>query len=149
MTTTTEYTLPIRGMTGASCAAHIKKSLGQVPGVGEVSVNLAAERARVSVLDPDVDTFDLVNAVRDAGYDVATESMILPIDGMTCASCAAHVEGALTDVPGVLQASVNLATERATVAYIPELVGLDDFRQAVGATGYRMLDHEDENSKRR
>jgi len=149
MTTTTEYTLPLLGMTGASCAVHIQKSLGQVPGVGEVSVNLAAERARVSILDPDVDTFDLVNAVRDAGYDVATESMILPVGGMACAACAAHVEGALGDLAGVLQASVNLATERATVAYIPELVGLDDFRQAVAAIGYRVLDYEDEHSTRR
>jgi Cu+-exporting ATPase len=98
----------------------------------------------VSVDNPDVEVFDLVNAVRDAGYDVATESIILPIGGMTCASCAAHVEGALSDLPGVVQASVNLATERATVSYVLQQVGLDDFRRAVAATGYSVAAATDE-----
>lgn len=134
------YTLPILGMTCASCASQIEKSLLEVKGVRRASVNLASERAQVSVEDPDVEVFDLVNAVRDAGYDVATETITLPIGGMTCASCAAHVEGALSDLPGVVQASVNLATERASLAYIPQLAGLDDFKNAVAATGYRVLD---------
>lgn len=83
---------------------------------------------------------DSVNAVRNTGYDVPTETMILPIGGMTCASCVSRVEGALSDVNGVVSAAVNLATERATVTFIPSVAGLNDFRQAVGETGYQVLE---------
>ncbi len=82
----------------------------------------------------------MVKAVRNAGYDIGTEKMILRIGGMTCASCVAHVEEALRSLDGVLEANVNLATERATVEYIPGLVGMEDFRRAVADAGYEVLE---------
>ena len=90
---THEMTLPIVGMTCASCVSHVEKALNGVPGVARANVNLATERATVSFANGDVETETLVNAVRDSGYDVPTETMTLPIDGMTCASCTARVEG--------------------------------------------------------
>lgn len=134
----TDYVLSISGMTCASCVSHVENALNKVPGVHAAHVNLATEQANVQISDPELEIADLVSAVRDAGYDVSTESMILPIGGMTCASCVAHVEGALSDVPGVIEASVNLATERATISYVAELTGLKEFREAVAATGYRV-----------
>ncbi|NIT41156.1 MAG: hypothetical protein GTN46_06510, partial [Gammaproteobacteria bacterium] len=62
-----------------------------------------------------------------------------PIGGMTCASCVSTVEGALSTVAGVTQANVNLATERATVTYIPGVAGITDFKEAVDKTGYQVL----------
>ncbi|MCJ7661426.1 MAG: heavy metal translocating P-type ATPase [Anaerolineales bacterium] len=138
-----EMTLPIAGMTCASCVSQVEKALNQVPGVAKANVNLATERATVSFTNGDVKTDELVKAVRDSGYDVAVETVSLPIGGMTCASCTAKVEGALADLPGVTQANVNLATEKASVTFVPGLVGIEDFKQAVANTGYQVLEIEE------
>lgn len=130
--------LPVRGMTCASCVTHVEEALSGVPGVRKAEVNLATERATVD-LGEDVPAATLAKAVRDAGYDVPTETVVLSIGGMTCASCAAHVEEALAHVPGVLSASVNLATEKAAVTFIPGAAGRDDFKKAVAEAGYSMI----------
>jgi Cu+-exporting ATPase len=135
---TKQATLPIRGMTCASCSAHVEEALKEIEGVSEANVNLATERARVSFNPERTRVGEMVTAVRDAGYDVGTDKDILPIVGMTCASCSQHVEEALRKLDGVLQVNVNLATERATVEYIPGLVGMDDFRRAVSDAGYEV-----------
>lgn len=127
--------LPIRGMTCASCAAHVERALARVPGVASAEVNLATERATVD-LGEDVPLSSLVRAVRDAGYDVPVETLTLAISGMTCASCAAHVEAALAGVAGVVAATVNLTTGRATVAFLPGLAEPSDLISAVAAAGY-------------
>lgn len=106
--------LPIEGMTCASCVGRVERALKGVAGVVDASVNLATERAEVRVVGP-VTRADLVRAVEGAGYVVAAATTELAIDGMTCASCVGRVERALRAVPGVTEASVNLATERVTV----------------------------------
>ncbi|ALK35040.1 heavy metal translocating P-type ATPase [Burkholderia plantarii] len=128
---TTAIELDIGGMTCASCSTRVEKALAQVPGVSSASVNLATERASVSG-DASVSAAQLVDAVEKAGYratpiDAAAaieieptlssaEPIELDIGGMTCASCSTRVEKALAQVPGVSSASVNLATERASVS---------------------------------
>ncbi|MBW8371911.1 MAG: heavy metal translocating P-type ATPase [Thiobacillus sp.] len=102
----------IQGMTCASCAARVEKVLKQLPGVTEATVNLATEIATIS---GETDAASVQRAIEKAGFSVPTESFTFDITGMTCASCSARVEKALNKVPGVLDASVNLATERATV----------------------------------
>ncbi len=102
----------IQGMTCASCSARVEKVLKQLPGVTDAAVNLATETATVS---GDTDIASVRHAIEKAGFSVPTESRTLDISGMTCASCSARVEKALGKVPGVLDASVNLATEQATV----------------------------------
>ena len=107
-------TLPVAGMTCASCAARIEKAVRKVPGVREASVNLATESVAVQA-DATVGAQALRAAVEQAGYAVPQQDIALAIDGMTCASCSARVERALRKVDGVLDASVNLATEQARV----------------------------------
>jgi Cu+-exporting ATPase len=86
--------------------------------VSEAVVNLATEQATVRY-DPAMVQLDvLAGAVHNAGYEVAIEKRTLPIGGMTCASCVAHVDRALSGLPGVLNVNVNLATEQATVEYL-------------------------------
>ncbi len=102
----------IQGMTCASCSARVEKVLKQLPGVTDATVNLATETATVA---GEVDLASVQHAIEKAGFSVPTESCTLDISGMTCASCSARVEKALGKVPGVLDASVNLATEQATV----------------------------------
>ena len=106
--------LAIEGMTCASCVGRVERALKAVPGVLDASVNLATERAEVRFAGPVVRA-DLIRAVESAGYTIATSTIELAIDGMTCASCVGRVERALRAVPGVTEATVNLATERATI----------------------------------
>jgi len=123
--------IDVEGMTCASCVAHVERALKAVPGVETASVNLATERAEIT--GPALKRAALIKAVEDAGYGVPTRTVDLAIEGMTCASCVARVEKALTSVPGVKSASVNLATERATVT------GSFDFAvliRAVADAGY-------------
>jgi len=137
---TQQVTLPIVGMTCAACVMHVEGGLRQVPGVHSATVNLASERATVQ-FDPQHTTLSqMVAAVRDVGYDVVVDTLTLPIGGMTCAACVMHVENALRAVPGVLNANVNLATERATVELVPGAVTLADLKRAVQDAGYEVLD---------
>ncbi|MEG2029972.1 MAG: heavy metal translocating P-type ATPase [Janthinobacterium sp.] len=104
----------VEGMTCASCAARVEKALAAVPGVTSASINLATDMARVAS-SQNVPLATLQAAVDKAGYAVAQREIDLNIAGMTCASCVGRVEKALLKVPGVLAASVNLATESARI----------------------------------
>ncbi len=106
----------IEGMTCASCVGRVERALSTVPGVASASVNLATETAQVRY-DDTIDTAVLTKTLSDAGYPATTEEVTLEIEGMTCASCVGRVEKALKAGTGVLDASVNLATETALVRY--------------------------------
>jgi P-type Cu+ transporter len=116
MTNLIELNLPIAGMTCASCVARVERALAAVPGVASASVNLATEKAQLQVR-PEATAQALAAAVERAGYAVPRASAAFDIDGMTCASCVSRVERALRAVPGVIEASVNLATNRADVLH--------------------------------
>jgi Cu+-exporting ATPase len=122
----------IEGMTCASCVRRVELAIGKVPGVKAASVNLATESADV--------TFDGVAdqaaVISSAGYSVATETAEIEIEGMTCASCVRRVELAIAAVPGVLKASVNLATERATFETISGAVAPSAIDAAIRQAGY-------------
>ncbi|MEF3367609.1 heavy metal translocating P-type ATPase [Methylocystis sp. 9N] len=125
----------VRGMTCASCVAHVEKALAHTPGVTSASVNLATERAKVA-LAPGATVAALVKSVSDAGYEPVIEAIELGVGGMTCASCVAHVEKALRGVPGVIDARVNLATERASVRALAGPGLAERLRAAIVAAGY-------------
>ena len=130
--------LPIAGMTCAACVSHVSEALERVDGVESAAVNLATERAALTLRDggaqPSLRT--LADALDDAGYGVASRKTTLAIGGMTCAACVSHVEKALTEVEGVAGASVNLATERASVEYVPGVAAISDLRYSVEDAGY-------------
>jgi P-type Cu+ transporter len=132
-----QIALPITGMTCANCAANIERSLNKLAGIREVAVNFASEKANVK-FDPDqVAVNDLVNNVERAGYGVVSSHLELPIIGMTCANCAANIERVLNKkVAGVRDASVNFASERAAIDYLPDFVSLDDIVAAIEKAGY-------------
>ncbi len=135
--------LLIEGMTCASCVGRVERALKSVPGVSQASVNLATERASVQT-DGSVPREALLQAVRKAGYAVsAPAAQELLIEGMTCASCVGRVERALKAVPGVQSASVNLATERASVQGSADRAAL---LAAVSKAGYAASVVEDSGS---
>jgi len=131
-------TLPVEGMTCASCVFHVEGALNSVAGVSSATVNLATEKVVVEIEDPEVPVERLAEAVSQAGYKIPHATMTLNIGGMTCASCVFHVESALSRVDGVAEASVNLATEKATVKYFAGATGRDEFTAAVEDAGYRV-----------
>ena len=124
--------LPIKGMTCASCVGRVERALSAVPGVIDANVNLAMERATVRFNGVTVQE-QLLRAVEGVGYSVPTDSVELAIGGMSCASCVRRVERTLAQVPGVTEASVNLATERATVRGVVQAVTL---LAALATVGY-------------
>ncbi|MAU68163.1 copper ion binding protein, partial [Hyphomonas sp.] len=125
--------LPIEGMSCASCVGRVERALKQVRGVLDASVNLATERAEIRISDPDVRA-EAIRAIEDAGYAVSSPAVELAIEGMSCASCVGRVERALKAVPGVTGASVNLATERATITGRADIA---DLVAAVSEAGYQ------------
>lgn len=130
----------VMGMTCASCSTRVEKALKKVPGVHEVSVSLASEQAVVSFDPAQGDPRQLLTAVEHAGYGVITEHIDFAVTGMTCASCSARVEKALKKVPGVLAATINLASEQAVVSYAPAATGWNELRAAIERAGYGVID---------
>ena len=129
-----EFKLAIEGMTCASCVSRIEKALRALPGVDSAAANLATEEATVRASSA-VDAGMLADAVRKAGYEVHTRQVELQVEGMTCASCVGRVEKALLRVPGVSAASVNLATEKASVNVLSS-VSFAALAAAVDKAGY-------------
>ncbi|MDH6233824.1 Cu+-exporting ATPase [Mesorhizobium soli] len=126
---------PIVGMTCASCVRRVEKSIANVTGVASASVNLATESAEVA-FSGQPNPMAVVAAIKDAGYDVPAESTEIQIVGMSCASCVRRVELAIVAVPGVLKASVNLATESATVESLAGMTPLAAIDAAIRKAGY-------------
>ncbi|MES0278302.1 MAG: heavy metal translocating P-type ATPase [Dehalococcoidales bacterium] len=137
---TKKIIIPVTGMTCASCAVTVEKALSQMDGVSGVFVNLASEKASVEYDPNSLSVKTLVATVSDTGYGVALEKKIFGLTGMTCASCASHVEKALAGVPGVISVNVNLATEKATVEFPTGAVTMADLKKAVVDAGYGVIE---------
>ncbi|WP_445501731.1 heavy metal translocating P-type ATPase [Microvirga sp. G4-2] len=130
------FDLPVQGMSCASCVGRVEKAIKSVEGVTAANVNLATERAHVSFAPEKANPKGVAEAIRAAGYEPSESHADLKIEGMTCASCVARVEKALKRVPGVVEAHVNLATERASVQYLGGVDVIGRMIEAVDATGY-------------
>ena len=146
--TTKTLDIDVGGMTCAACVGRVERGLKKVSGVQDASVNLATERATVT-FDPAVtNPAALVRQVADTGYEARTAELSFPVQGMTCAACVGRVERALNRVDGVLGASVNLATERASVQYLPAATSPDRLREAVQQAGYDVPDEAAQTQSR-
>ncbi|MEM2486692.1 MAG: HAD-IC family P-type ATPase, partial [Candidatus Bathyarchaeia archaeon] len=142
--------IQIAGMHCVSCAQSIEKALMKKPGIYRANVNFATEKAYVEY-DPDLVTLDeIIEEIRAAGYkpvnvyqgfEIRRISII--ISGMSCATCAARIEANLRKLNGVKSVSVNLATKRAVVEYIPELVSILDLRKIIEELGYKVETEEE------
>jgi len=133
--------LPIKGMSCSSCAQTIEKNLKKKKGVHSANVNFASEKAYVDFDPQIISSNDLVEAVREAGYDVVakTEKLTLKIGGMSCASCAQKIEKNLNKKKGVVKAAVNFASQTAIVSYNSALVGIEDVEEVIEDTGYEVI----------
>ncbi len=135
--------LSIRGMTCAACAQRIEKAVKKLPGVQQAAVNLASEKLFVEYGEG-ATLEDIKAAVAKIGYEVeekaANSTIAIPIGGMTCAACSQRVEKVLNRLDGVVSASVNLATEKATVTYEPQKIRQSAIKAAIEKAGYQPLE---------
>jgi Cu+-exporting ATPase len=132
-----KLSIAISGMTCSNCAANIERGLKKLNGVKETSVSFASEQASVSYETGEVSLNDIIEKINGLGYKAVTARIEIPVTGMTCANCAMNIERALNrKVPGILNASVNFATERVSVEYIPSSVSVEDIVYAIKKAGY-------------
>ena len=134
--------IPVEGMTCASCVQRVERAIGKVDGVESVDVNLATNKATVRSKNG-MPAKTIIDVVTGGGYDVPLTTGVIDVGGMTCANCVNRVRKALAKVEGVVTADVNLATEQATVEYVPGAVETDDLLAAVTSAGYEAAWHED------
>ncbi|WP_202710679.1 heavy metal translocating P-type ATPase [Sporosalibacterium faouarense] len=136
--------LKINGMTCASCANAVERNVNKVNGVKEANVNFAIEKLNVVFDESQTSLEEIKNSVKDAGYSAEEEAegrkIIIPIGGMSCASCAKAVEKEIKKLEGVTEVSVNFATEKASVNYNPQITKISDIKTAVKNAGYKVLD---------
>ena len=140
----TSETLPLKGMSCSSCALTIEKSVQELQGVVEASVNFATEELQIVYETNQITTDDIVKRVLKSGYEVdltaKQRTISFSVNGMTCASCVRQVEQALISIPGVFSADVNLATESVTVGSDPSLVSVSAMQKLVRKAGYQLTE---------
>ena len=135
--------LRIRGMTCAACAQRIEKAVRKLSGIEQANVNLASEKLFVEYDAASLPLTTIKETVTRLGYEAlentGSSNVTIPIGGMTCAACAQRIEKALRKLPGVTSASVNFATEKATVNYDPQQIRVSALREAIEKAGYKAL----------
>ena len=139
-----QITLPVLGMTCANCVAAVERNAKKAGGVNDAVVNFASEKVLLRY-DPAVaKPQEVIDRIQRAGYEVPTTTTELAILGMTCANCAASVERALNKVDGVLEATVNYASEKASVSYVVGTTGRASLVAAVRRAGYDVVEAQDD-----
>lgn len=129
-------TIDIKGMSCASCAARIEKALGSIDGVIKAEVNFAAERATLWFDPSKTSPSEFVKTIEGLNYSVPSQKVVLPVEGISCASCVEKIESALKKKDGVISVSLNFATERATVEFLPAVISLDEIIDTIKGLGY-------------
>jgi P-type Cu+ transporter len=133
-------TIPVTGMTCASCVRRVEGVLSKNEGVVSASVNFVAEKATVEYDPAKTSPDELIDRIEGAGYGTDVRETTLGFTGMTCAGCVGRVERALKKKgPGVLEATVNLPNEKATVRYLAGEVEPRDLKKAVEDAGYGVV----------
>lgn len=125
----------VQGMHCASCVRRLETALEAADGVESATVNLANHQAQV-VLGAGASATTLPTAVREAGFDVALQTLRLRPGNLHCASCVSKAERALLQVPGVVRATVNLATGEAQVDVLAGAVDAASVCRALDQAGY-------------
>jgi Cu+-exporting ATPase len=139
-----QLNVPVLGMTCANCVAAVERNAKKVDGVNDAVVNFASEKLLLSY-DPAVaEPQEIIDRIHRAGYEVPTSTIELPLVGMTCANCASNIERALGKVDGVLDATVNYASEKATITFIVGVTNRAELSSAVRRAGYEVVEAGDD-----
>jgi len=137
--------LPIQGMTCANCAATIERTVKKLPGVRSASMNFATEELQIEYNSSLLSLLDIIQSVRNAGYDIPLKKIRIPVAGMTCANCASTIERGLTrKIPGLYKADASFADESVSVEYIPGVASPEMMADQISDLGYTPLLGQDE-----
>ncbi len=144
--TTKTITIPIGGMSCASCVTRVEKGLVEIKGVVDAKVNLATEQATIDFKESQVTLSTILQAIQELGYQADMDTLAIPVEGMSCASCVNKVQKTLTETEGIISATVNFAAERATVEFLPRLISSSKIKQVIRDLGYETPeDHDTED----
>lgn len=124
------------GLSCASCVSRVENALQALPQVQHSSVNLATQRAEVQFELGDKSLDAIADAIKAQGYSIITQTLELSVTGMSCASCVGRVEAHLLALTGVLNARVNLATQRAHVDVLSGTTSGSQLAAHLSAAGY-------------
>jgi Cu+-exporting ATPase len=141
-TNTKQLIIPIIGMHCANCANTIGRNLKRTPGVDQVNVSYANERAVIDYDPKQVSPQQMIDVVKDLGYGAALAEADLPIAGMTCNNCANTITRSLKRLDGVLDVNTSYASERTRLTYLPSMVEVSDIKRAVRDAGYKVIEVE-------
>ena len=133
---TTTFRTEIQGLNCASCVRKVETGLNAVSGVSDAHANLATGAVDAKLSEA-VTPSDVIAKLDELGYPAITETRRFAVQGMSCASCVARLEGALAAAPGVQGAQVNLANQTATVT-VASGTDIQSLRDVASATGYPM-----------
>jgi len=134
-------------MSCANCSSTVAEAVEDLDGVVEATVNFATDSGAVEY-DPEVVSLaEIYDAIEAAGYEPARATVTIGIAGMSCANCSQTNETALEEVPGVLNAKVNFATDEGSVEYNPGDVTMDQLYRAIEDAGYEPIRDEGEDGE--
>lgn len=142
-----EKTLEIMGMTCSACAASIEKSLSKIDGVEKVNVNLALNTTTFFYDNNKINISQVIEKIEDLGYSVILDKVDFDVSGMTCSACAASIEKALNNLPGVSKANINFALETLTISYSSNQVSVSEIKKAVDNLGYELIEKQKDQEK--
>ncbi|ATW88521.1 Cu+-exporting ATPase [Halohasta litchfieldiae] len=144
--------LEIEGMSCATCVGNVEEAVDSLTGVDEVNANFAADEGSVAYDPEAVSLSEIYEAIEGSGYDPVRETLTVDIGGMSCATCSKTNKEAIESVPGVIEATVNFASDEATVEYNPVDTEIDQIYEAIEDAGYepvRPTDDEDSDGEQR
>ncbi|MCQ4922504.1 heavy metal translocating P-type ATPase [Tissierella carlieri] len=135
--TAKKISIDVVGMTCAACSTRVEKALSKQEGVISATVNLLANKAAIEFDTDKVKPEDLIKTIEKTGYEVPLVKKTLIVEGMTCAACSTRVEKVLNKLEGVVKATVNLSTNKATIEYPSGVIDEDILVKAVEKAGYK------------
>ncbi|WP_436934425.1 heavy metal translocating P-type ATPase [Halovenus marina] len=141
--------IEISGMSCATCSSNIEEAVSKLDGVERASANFAADEGTVTYDPETVSLKSVFEAIESVGYDPERASETISVQGMSCATCAENIEGALSDVPGVLDSDANFATDEVFVSYNPADTDFDAVYEAIESAGYEPVREESEGKDHR
>ena len=137
--TGTSMLIPITGMTCGACAARIEKALNRKDGITSANVNFATEKADIHWDPNQLDSQTVAGIITNAGFGLGEDKFSFSIEGMTCSACAARIEKVLQKLPGIIEASVNFALEKATVTSVAGSITQESLTQHIDKAGFKAL----------
>jgi len=133
--------LKITGMTCSACANRVERVVGKLEGVSNANVNFANEILSVKYDNDKVNSSEIEKAIEKAGYGVQKnlKSYSLKVEGMTCSACANRVERVTKKADGVINSSVNFATEKLNITFDEDKININKIKEVVQKSGYNLI----------